>query len=77
MVREQLAIIVGLIHASPKWHTLKDMVVEGVDEFNRQFGAPIPQFNNTYLKGALLYEFRSAKSRELPASDSQPSTGQS
>jgi hypothetical protein len=77
MVREQLTIIVGLIHVSPEWHTLKDMVVEGVDTFNRQFGAPIPQFDTTYLKGALLYEIRSAKSRELSAADSQPSTGQS
>jgi hypothetical protein len=76
-VREQLTIIVGLIHRSPKWRTLKDMVEEGVDTFNRRFGSPIPQFNTTYLKGALLYEFRSAKSRELSASDSQPSTGQS
>jgi hypothetical protein len=77
MVRKQLNIIVGLIHESPKWYTLRDMVVEGVHEFNRQFGAPIPQFNTTYLKGALLYEFRSDRNRQLPASDSQPSKGQS
>jgi hypothetical protein len=77
MVREQLTSIVGVIYASPSWLTLGDMVVEGVNAFNLQFGAPIPKFNTTYLKGALLYEFKSAKSRGLPASDSQPSTRQS
>jgi hypothetical protein len=77
MVSEQLTIIIVSIHVCPKWNTLQDMVEQGVDAFNRRFGAPIPQFNTTYLKGALLYEFRFAKNPELPAFDSQSSTGQS
>ena len=74
-LKNQLVAVVGVVAPSTAWRSLREFIAEAQTTFVRLHGLPSPPFDIKYLQGALLHEFKTFETRQLPPPDSQPSSG--
>lgn len=71
-LQEQVIGVVTPIASSATWKQLTELLSLAEVAFVQAHGEPVPPFDRSYLRGAILLEYKNIEARGLPTLDPQP-----